>query len=141
MILLMTFSIMTFSSFFFYLSIFIKTRNAFGTLSTLIGTFIGFLGGIYIPIGVLSKSVQTVMSVLPTAHAVTIFRRVYMAGAIDEVFANAPDGFYEEYASVYGLNVEIGNFVMKDWHMLLSMALFMAVFYGLSLFKLSKSKI
>jgi multidrug/hemolysin transport system permease protein len=141
MILLMTFSIMTFSSFFFYLSIFIKTRNAFGTLSTLIGTFIGFLGGIYIPIGVLSKSVQTVMSVLPTAHAVTIFRRVYMAGAIDEVFANAPDGFYEEYASIYGLNVEIGNFVMKDWHMLLSMALFMAVFYGLSLLKLSKSKI
>ena len=50
-------SIMTFSSFFFYISLFMKTTNSFGVLSTLVGTFIGFLGGIYIPIGVLGKNV------------------------------------------------------------------------------------
>lgn len=138
---LVLFSIMTFSSFFFYLSIFVKTRNAYGTLSTLVGTFIGFLGGIYIPIGVLGQSVQTFMSSLPTAHAVTLIRRIYMAGAIDEVFGGAPSSYYDDYAAVYGLNVTIGNFEMQNWHMLLSMAIFMGVFYLLSLLKLSKSKI
>ena len=42
-------SIMTFSSFFFYISMFLRSRNAYGTLTTIVGTFIGFLGGIYIP--------------------------------------------------------------------------------------------
>ncbi len=138
---LIMFSIMTFSSFFFYVSIFMKTRNAYGTLSTLVGTFIGFLGGIYIPIGVLGTNVQAFMNALPTAHAVSIFRRVYMEGAIDFVFANAPEGLYESYADMFGLNVNVGSFSFESWHMLLSMAVFMLVFYGLSVLKLSKSKL
>lgn len=138
---LMLLSIMTFSSFFFYLSIFIKTRNAYGTLATLVGTLIGFLGGIYIPIGVLNPSVQSVMSTLPTAHAVTLFRRIYMEGAIQEVFGNAPQSAYDGYAEVYGLNVSIGHFQLESWHMLLSMVIFMVIFYTLSLIKLSKSKL
>ena len=138
---LMLFSIMTFSSFFFYLSIFIKTRNAYGTLSTLVGTFIGFLGGIYIPIGVLSKPMQNFMNILPTSHAVTLFRRIYMEGAIEKVFGSTNSVYYEDYAKVYGLNVSIGNIELSNWQMLLSMAIFMGVFYLLSLLKLSKSKI
>jgi multidrug/hemolysin transport system permease protein len=138
---LIIFSIMTFSSFFFYLAIFMKTRNAYGTLSTLVGTFIGFLGGIYIPIGVLGENVQTFMNALPTAHAVSIFRRVYMQGAVDYVFEGAPEGVYQAYADTFGLNVIVGNFRFESWHMLLSMAIFMLVFYGLSVWKLSKSKL
>jgi len=136
---LMLFSTMTFSAFFFYLSIFIKTRNAYGTLSTIIGTFIGFLGGIYIPIGVLGEGVQTVMNVLPTAHAVTIMRRVYMEGAIQEVFGGTSSAAYQGYAEAFGLKVVIGNFEMQNWHMLLSMGIFMLVFYVLSIIKLSKN--
>lgn len=138
---LMLFSIMTFSSFFFYLSIFIKSRNAYGTLSTLVGTLIGFLGGIYIPIGVLSPTVQTAVSVLPTSHAVTIIRRVYMEGALERVFKNAPEAFYNEYRDLYGLNVNVGSFQLENWQMLLSMAIFMTIFYTLSLIKLSKNKL
>jgi len=138
---LIIFSIMTFSSFFFFIAIFMKTRNAYGTLSTLVGTFIGFLGGIYIPIGVLGKNVQTFMNALPTAHAVSIFRRVYMQGAIDFVFDRAPEGVYQAYADTFGINVVVGDFRFESWHMLLSMAIFMLVFYGLSVWKLSKSKL
>lgn len=134
-------SIMTFSSFFFYISLFMKTRNAFGTLATLVGTFIGFLGGIYIPIGVLGANVQTVMNVLPVAHAVTLMRRLFMEGAVQEVFAGAPTEYYNNYADIYGLNVVIGNFELENWHMLLSMIIFMIIFYTLSVLKLRNSKL
>ncbi len=134
-------SIMTFSSFFFYLSIFIKTRNAYGTLSTIVGTFIGFLGGIYIPIGVLSTPVQTVMNILPTAHAVTIVRRVYMNEAVNEVFGGTTSDAYKTYAEFNGLTIKIGSFEMQEWHMILSMIIFMVIFYTLSLIKLSKTKL
>ncbi|MFW5794425.1 MAG: ABC transporter permease [Bacillota bacterium] len=138
---LMILSIMTFSSFFFYISIFIKTRNAYGTLSTIVGTFIGFLGGIYIPIGVLSTPVQNVMNVLPTAHAVTIIRKVYMKEAINEVFGNTNSEAYKSYAEFNGLTIKFGSFEMQNWHMILSMIVFMLIFYTLSIIKLSKTKL
>lgn len=133
--------IMSFSSFFFFLSLFIRTRNAYGTLATLVGTFIGFLGGIYIPIGILGNTVQNVMNSLPTAHAVTVIRQVYMKGAIEKVFGGAPEEVYNSYATFNGIEIMIGDFQLTGVHMVLSLVIFMVVFYLLSVWKLSKSKL
>lgn len=138
---LMMLSIMSFSSFFFYISLFMKTRNAYGTLSTLIGTFIGFLGGIYIPIGQLGENVQKVMNAIPVAHAVTIMRRVYMEGAIDAIFSGLEPEYYEAYANMFGLTIFFGDYEMQGYQMILSLVLFMIVFYGLSVLRLSKNKL
>ena len=134
-------SIMTFSSLFFYIALFMKTTNAFGTLSTLVGTFIGFLGGIYIPIGVMGKNVQTVMNLLPSAHSVTLIRIIYMEDAIDKVFGNAPSEAFEVYSLMYGLEVNIGDYLMSPLALILSMIIFGLFFYVLSVIKLSKSKL
>ncbi len=134
-------SIMTFSSFFFYLSMFIRTRNAYGLLATLVSTFIGFLGGIYIAIGDLGDNVQAVMNVLPTAHAVTLIRRIYMEGAVNMVFGGTTSTAYTEYADHFGLNIAIGSFELTSFHMLLSMIIFMIVFFVLSVIKLSRTKL
>lgn len=134
-------SIISFSSLFFYIFLFMKTSNSFSTLATLVGTFIGFLGGIYIPIGVLSKNIQNVMNVLPSAHSVTLIRNIYMEGAIEKVFQNAPPEAFHEYAIIYGLEVNIGNFTMSPFVMVISMLVFAAIFYVLSVLKLSKSKL
>ena len=134
-------SIMCFSSFFFYISMFMKTQNAFGLLSTMVGTFVGFLGGIYIPIGVLGQNVQNIMNVLPTAHAVTLMRKLYMTGAIDKVFSFAPSAAYDDYARIYGLSVRIGSTELSALTMLISMICFGLVFYILSVVKLKNSKL
>lgn len=133
--------IMAFSSFFFFLSLYIRTRNAYGTLATLVGTFIGFLGGIYIPIGVLGSTVRNVMNSLPTAHAVTIIRQIYMRGAIDKVFGDAPEEVYNSYANFNGIEIMIGDFQLESWHMVVSLVVFMIVFYSLSVWKLSRTKL
>lgn len=134
-------SIMSFSSFFFFISLSMKSQNAFSLLSTLVGTLIGFLGGIYIPIGVLSINVRNVMNTLPIAHAVTLMRRIYMTGAVDKVFSNAPTEAYNSYANVFGLNANIGDFCFNSTEMLLSLISFGIVFFILSALKLSKSKL
>jgi multidrug/hemolysin transport system permease protein len=138
---LMILSIMSFSSFFFYISLFMKSRNAYGTLSTLVGTFIGFLGGIYIPIGQLGENVQKVMNSIPVAHAVTIMRKVYMQGAIDAVFTGPAEPYYESYAKTFGLTIYFGDYEMQGYQMILSLVLFMVVFYSLSVLRLSKNKL
>lgn len=49
---------------FFMVSCF-KSVNAYSTACTVIGTLIGFLTGVYIPIGNLPESVQTVVKLFP----------------------------------------------------------------------------
>lgn len=134
-------SIMTFSSLFFYIALFMKTLNAFSLLATLVGTFIGFLGGIYIPIGQMGGKVQTAMNLLPSAHSVTLMRNIYMEGAIDKVFGNAPPEAFEEFSFLYGLEVNVWDYSLSPYALVLSMILFGLVFYILSVFKLSNSKL
>ena len=118
-----------------------KTQNAFSTLATLVGTFVGFLGGIYIPIGVMGKNVQTVMNILPSAHSVTLMRNIYMEGAINKVFENAPVEALEDYKFMFGLEVNIGDYLMSSLELTISMIVFGLFFYILSVIKLSKSKL
>ena len=134
-------SIMTFSSFFFYLTLFMKTRNSFSILATIVSTFVGFLGGIYIPIGILGKNVQNIMNILPIAHSVTIIRNIYMKGAIDLVFDGAPQEAFDVYSYIYGLEVNIGDHTMSNIQLILAMIAFAILFYILSVIKLSKSKL
>lgn len=138
---LMVVSIVSFSCFFFFISLFMKSRNAFSLLSTIVGTFIGFLGGIYIPIGSLGHNVQTFMNLLPIAHSVTLIRRVYMGRALDYVFMGAPPEAYREYSDTYGLNIQVGNFDFSSFQMLLTLGVFGISFYLLSVAKLSRSKL
>ena len=60
----------------FFFAYFFTTQSAFGTASTLLGTLIGFVTGIYIPIGVLPDSVQWVIKLFPTSHVVVLLRQV-----------------------------------------------------------------
>lgn len=69
---------------------FFKSNNAFATASTLIGTLIGFMTGIYVPIGSLPDAVQFVIKVSPVSHAVSIFRQVIMDEPLSKGFAGAP---------------------------------------------------
>ncbi|MEG0693711.1 MAG: ABC transporter permease, partial [Oscillospiraceae bacterium] len=55
---------------------FFKSSNAFATASTIIGTLIGFLTGIYLPIGNLPETVQWVVKCFPVSHAAALFRQV-----------------------------------------------------------------
>ena len=138
---LFSLSIVSFSSLFFYISLFMKSSNAFSLLSTLVGTFAGFLGGIYIPIGVLGEGVRKVLNLLPTAQSVTLIRKIYMSGAVEKVFSNAPKEAYTQYAEMYGLSINIRGFSITDSMMLIYLLIFAVLFYLLSVLKLLRSKL
>jgi multidrug/hemolysin transport system permease protein len=118
-----------------------KTQNAFGLLSTLVGTFIGFLGGIYIQVGLLPQTVQYVMSVLPVSHSVTLIRKIYMGQALDLFFVDQSIPQYQEFLTDMGLEVNVFGHVMSSFEMVVSLIGFGLLFYVLSVLKLSKSKL
>ncbi|MCD8519679.1 MAG: ABC transporter permease, partial [Erysipelotrichaceae bacterium] len=69
---------LTYSSLFFFLALIMKSAKAFGSLGSIVGTLIGFFGGIYVPIGVISSSIANLIHVLPFSYGVTLMRLAYM---------------------------------------------------------------
>ena len=61
-----------------YLVTILKSVNAFGTLSGVLGTLVGFMCGIYMPLVIFSKGVQHVASLIPFTHMTILLKNVLL---------------------------------------------------------------
>ena len=82
---------------------FIRTSSAFTTLSTIVGTFIGFISGVYLSIGSVGKTLQQVMTWFPMTQVNALLKQVLMKDSIAQVFDNAPSSVVNEYKESYGV--------------------------------------
>lgn len=105
---LLILSVLLASTFNMFLVLFIHSLNAFSTLSTIIGTVIGFLCGVYVPFGVLPGFAQNLIMYFPISHTTVLLREAFMQNSIQTVFAYASDAQVEDYkinfAIVYEMN-------------------------------------
>lgn len=130
----------------FFLVSFIKSQNAFGTASTLLGTLIGFFMGVYVPIGNLPVGVQLVVKCFPIAHSGVLLRKVMMGEAIeriiDPVLAGIPEGSFnmDAFRQSLGVDFTFGSYVMPTWMHILVLVVTSLIFYGLTILVVSKRK-
>ena len=82
---------------------FIRTSSAFTTLSTIVGTFIGFISGVYLSIGSVGKTLQQVMTWFPMTQVNALLKQVLMKDSIAQVFDSAPSSVVNEYKESYGV--------------------------------------
>ena len=123
-----------------FLVSFVNSQNAFATASTLIGTLIGFLTGIYMPLGQLPPAVQTIIKFVPTSHAAALFRQVLMEEPMKKVFAGAPEAMVEEFKAFAGVTFKVGGHTITAVEHLLVLAGTFVLFSLLSLLSLSRKK-
>ncbi len=138
-IALIIFSSFIFSTIFFYIALSIRSVKAFGSLAAIVGTLVGFFGGIYLPIGVMSPTIQTFVNILPIAHSATLFRQVYMVPYLEKVFTGAPISILEEYRDFSGLDLNFASIQLAPWHMILVLTLVGILFYLLSMRQIKKA--
>ena len=82
---------------------FIRTSSAFTTLSTIVGTFIGFISGVYLSIGSVGESLQQVMTWFPLTQVNALLKQILMKDAIGKVFDHAPSTVIMNYKESYGV--------------------------------------
>lgn len=99
----------TYSGIMYFAGLLIKTPGAWSGFSTLVGTLVGFLGGIYIPIGGLPEGVQTVLKCLPVLHGCSMFRSVLTKASVEKTLAGVPAEIVEEYREVMGITTSFGD--------------------------------
>lgn len=66
------------SSLMIFLTTILKSVNAFGTLSGVLGTLIGFMSGIYMPLWVLGQGVSYIASFVPFTHMTILLKNVLL---------------------------------------------------------------
>ena len=137
LILLSTFSSTTLVLFFVS---FFQSNNAFSIASTIIGTVIGFLTGIYIPIGQLPEGVQTVIKFFPPSHSALLLRQVMMEDAIKTGFAGAPADVVNGFKEMLGVTFQIGGTTVTPLTSIIILVVAGFLFLGLSLLNLSRKK-
>ena len=77
--------------------------NAFTTLSTIVGTFIGFISGVYLSIGSVGETLQQLMTWFPMTQVNALLKQVLMKDSIAQVFDSAPSSVVNEYKESYGV--------------------------------------
>ena len=105
-LLLMTINTVTFSS----LTVtFIKTHAAYSAVNVLLGTLIGFVTGVYIPMGALSDSMQTLVKICPISHGAALLRKIIMKIPLKNSFQNTDPQIIKAYEKYLGITFYNGN--------------------------------
>lgn len=91
----------------------LKSRQAFTSLSIIAGTIIGFLEGVYMPIGMLPNKVQDVLKVIPFGHCAVVFRSILMSNSIDGVMGKVPESLQREYLECYGVKYYVDDSILS----------------------------
>ncbi|WNF38318.1 ABC transporter permease [Bacillaceae bacterium IKA-2] len=133
-------SVLSSSSMVFFMVSFFKSQNAFATASTVIGTLIGFLTGIYIPIGSLPDTVQLAIKIFPVSHAGSLFRQVMMAEPMEVAFKDAPTESIENFNQSMGVVFNFGGYTTTMLTSVVILLATTALFYGLAILNISRKR-
>ncbi|MCL2080341.1 MAG: ABC transporter permease [Oscillospiraceae bacterium] len=117
----------------FFVSLFVKTQSAFASLSTVVGTLIGFLMGIYVPIGQFPEAVQWVVKCFPMTHAASMFRQVLADEQLAVLFEKAPPEVLDGFRETFGVVFSYGEFISGFWVSAAVLIVTTTVFYSASL--------
>ena len=119
---------------------FLKSHGAFTTASTILGTLIGFLMGIYLPIGALPETVQTVIKIFPSSHAAVLLRQILMDEPMQLSFADIPPEQLESFQEMMGITYQFGDHEISSLVSIIILLGSALVFYGLSLLNMRRMR-
>lgn len=102
-----------YASFAYLLSLFVQSSSAWSALLSLVGTLVGFLGAVYLPMAMLPDKVGAVLKALPILHGAAMMRRVSVQEALADTFAGLPAEVIEEYSEGVGITVSVNGEILS----------------------------
>lgn len=116
MIVLNTF---VWAAFAYLLALFIHSESAWSGVLTIVGTLVGFVGAIYLPMSMLPKGVANVLKHLPVLHGAAMMRVVCTRDAIEKTFAGLPEIAGDTFREQMGVHIIMGGEVVSvQWQVL-----------------------
>lgn len=83
-------NVFVYASLAYLLALFIQSESAWSGMLTIVGTLVGFVGAVYLPMSMLPESVGNAIKCLPILHGTAMMRKVLIKDAMAETFAGLP---------------------------------------------------
>ena len=93
----------------YLLAMFIHSYSAWGGMLTIVGTLVGFAGGIYLPLSSFSERIQTVLKCLPVLQGVSMMRKVCLEKVTETTFEGMPSQAVEIFQERMGVTLTAGE--------------------------------
>ena len=129
-------SVLSASAVMFFLALFINSNNAYSTASSIVGTMIGFLTGVFIPTGLLPAAMGSVVKIVPASHSASLFRQVMMEKPMEATAGMSPDDLLS-FELDMGVKFEVGDTIITPETSILILVGVCAAFFILAVLKLS----
>lgn len=111
---------------------FLKSTGAFTGFFVVVSVLIGFLAGIYMPMGTMPEGMQILGTLIPASHMAALFRDSLAGDALSEVFAEAPLETLESFRTEMGFDLGLGGFAFDTGTCLIYVAVVTAVFFAIA---------
>ncbi len=85
----------------------VRTQSAWSGFGTVIGALVGFFGGIYMPFGQLSQTLQSVVKCTPVIYSTVMFRNVICEEMLKVLFEGVPSDISDIYAETMGISINL----------------------------------
>ncbi len=124
----------------FFILSFFQTTSAFGAAGTIVGSLIGFLAGIYLPISAFPPIVQTIIKFFPPAHAAVLLRYYFLQDLSASVFQGAPASLQNDVWVSIGVRFKVGENLFPLWGSVLFLLGSGLLFFLLSMYPYAKKR-
>jgi len=120
-----------------YIASWVKTQNTYGVVNSMVGTFIGFVTGAYMPMGIMPVFVQNMFNILPVSLGASILRQIYLGPIMDKVFAQAPIEMVNDYRYFQGIDLKVFGNILEPDFMLIVIFVSIGILFILNLLRFS----
>ena len=125
-------NVFTSSCMVFFILNFVHTQSALSGLGTIIGTLVGFMSAIYLPMGMLPDKVQTVLKCFPMVHGSSFLRDIFTSDILIKTFENCPQKVIDEYKEYMGMTLTYHNDIISDVFKIAFLVISGIIFIGIS---------
>ncbi len=121
-----------------YIASWIKTQNTYSVVNSMVGTFIGFVTGAYMPMGIMPIFVQNLFNLLPVSLGASLLRQIYLSPIMDKIFSQAPNAMVSEYRYFQGIDLKVFGHILEPSTMLITIFASIGLLFVLNLIRFSK---
>ena len=123
---LIALNVLVYAAISYLLALLVHSQSAWSGMLTIVGTLVGFVGAIYLPMDMLPEAVKNILKTLPVLHGAAGFREIATQDAIIKCFAGLPEEAAAAYKEAMGITVLWGEKPMT-----LTMQILILLIYGI----------
>lgn len=137
---ILSMTIMVFTGMSFFVILFLKSKSAVMVVISILNTLLGFFLGLFVPVGMLSDKIATVIKVFPTLQVASLLRRILMKESLDNLTKVTNSQIVNQIKDIYGVDIMIGEHLLKTSDIMMIMIMLSVIFYGACILIINRMK-